>query len=443
MRDITVKGFKDEYVNHLYGRSLLRPFHRGDLSEALLSTIPGIEKRMLERAEIARTMYIPPMHLKMYNGTKDVLLMPWLNIINGIYDNKNLPWMQNVYSSTFESKAITTNLAVFLLKTVNRLSRLHTTISDISKEQVFNDITSWVNHEGLPSFAASSLLFYNPFIHGRMMFKYEYLHNIKEIAHLNFSMGGRKIDTMYRSIRTETNHILQFYNSLEMFVTTYANEYVYNKSRGPHGRNQSNFETYSEAQHRFIELGEACRNSRSQSVTGIRITDEFPIIPIILPVIEIRALREWLESLFSEGGVIKKRLPIINRDSIKFLVYNDVLDETLAYTGKSPSILRLEAVMLKNLRKLKSAGCCIKYVSSKYSANSKGYYKGGLASISPLPTSLKDENGAIQTSIRLNGVVHKHLHKISKEGDKNFTQFEILEWLLKFGTNHVPLIKHI
>lgn len=456
MKEIIIKGFKDKTANYLYGKEI-SVHSSGDYRETttsrdVMTKLSLTDERLFNKKIIARTMYIPPIHMKTYNGTEYVLLMPWLNLINGVFDRRNLPWMQHVQSSIVREEDISLRIIQALRDVVNilvdnqrnsvhdRLSESEADASNAARKRRFNNIVNGVNDSVIPSWVLSALLFHNQLIHGRAYHALDNFHTMKDILKIDFKMGGRKINTMYKGVTTDNSSKIQFYNSLEMFLTSMLGDFKYNDNITNSAHPQSNFESYTDYNGRFIEFG--VPNTGPMHHRGsIRLTDESQIIPLITPVIKLSDLLGIITTI-GNTTVLRKGNPIINRDVIKFNVYNKLFNRDLNHFARTPISLRLKALRDRNIKALLSAGCNIDYIEQDSEDTN---YLGGLTNVEALPTELTYENYVRSyTSIKL--VATKHIENISGYktlvgliGGERISNVDVIDWLLKFGDTHVPL----
>lgn len=453
MKEIIVTGFKDKTADYLFGKEIsthsLSNSHELVEARNLMTKLSLADKKLFNKKVLARTMYVPPIHMRTFNDTEYVLLMPWLNLINGIFDKRNFPWMQHAQSSITEGY-YRSSQTVYALQVILRAFTSdyridpegsfvkESNLSDNTKKLIFNDVVNQVNLSVIPSWMLSSLLFHNQLIHGRVNYNLQSFNTMKAIPKIVFKMGGRKIDTMYRGILTDGSPQIQFFNSLEMFLTPIRNDFSYRNNVGNSINPQSNFETYTAYQGKFIELGiNILRRMNIESST--RLTDEFQITPLITPVIKRGDLYMILNKIRDTFGT--SRSPIINRDLIKFNVYNSMFNGT-----KTSSSLRIKALRDRNIRRLESVGCNIDYIEHDTKETD---YLGGFTNISALPTEITSE-GCIRSFTSMGKVAVDHIRNVSgnnsmagKVDVKNISNIDVIDWLLKFGDTHVPLLNYI
>lgn len=423
MKEVLVKGFNDEALDHIYGKEVFKykrtnPWN-SKLSEKLVYVLDE-KDNIFKKDLLGRTVYVPPVHMKMYNGTQYVLLMPWLNLMDGLYDIRNAPWMQTVHIAS-SAEAIRERLIATLNSVIERFISYQDNIN--SKYNIIEVLSNSLGQGWILSYVLSSLLFYNPFIHGRIKSKYNILKTVKEIPSLDFHMGDRRISTLYRGLMSDGKHIMQFYNSLEMFATAVHPYFDRNSTKDA-----------SEHYNRSIEIATfGTYNSKS-----LKITDEFQIVPLITPVVKMDTIKTMLQKCSSSGHRVDNGLAI-NRDNVKFLVYDEILNSNPAQMSGNLGIPRLKAVMSRNVKKLKLIGCNVEHVES---LTPRTNYMGGFSHINSLPSQMESKDGNLRAYTSINSVMFKYIDSITK-GNVDVNKTEVLSWLLKFGEDHIPLLNRI
>lgn len=450
MKKIIVKGFEDKVAEHIYGKRInahaLGYYTENSMLREVVTNLGTTDETVLNERQLGRTMYIPPVHMRTFNGSEYVLLMPWINIINGIYDKRNLPWLQHVQSSGIEDPTLARQIIYVLQNTLEQLMEyrdVHNAMLPLYMKDKFNRVVSGVNDSLVPSWILSTLLFYNPLMHSKLFRSLEYFYNVKDVTKFGFTMGGRKIDTMYRGVRSAGTHTVQFYNSLDMFITTSMGNFNYDDNMTNSGNRQSKFELDPAYYGRFVEFGAARDGQRMYRRGTIRLTDEAQIVPLITPVIKMGDLFDVLGSMFSADPLSVAK-PVINRDLIKFNAYLKPLTTFSPISVAENSVSRIKVSMDRNLKKLSLAGCNINYIDN---VTEETNYLGGLANMSPLPTTLKAKDGHLQVYTLINKVALDSIKSVSgpsslagKLYNESVSNVEIIDWLLKFGDTHIPLL---
>ena len=231
--EVKVKHFKNQLLGDIFGSLITRddyiryeplPHNTGtNMFKALTgNTAPESDDRIITHTpiDIGRTMYIPPVHMKMYNGNRDICALSMFNMLSGVKDFRNIPILHNgPYFSDLSQETVIANYCSTYSTVAGAFLSILSDSPDSRRFAGLNTIISPVTNGTLPSILLSSILYFNPFIHGVVSTRRKTLSNVKELPQLPGQMGLRKPDLKYRLMNVSNSSyiVLYKYNNNKIF----------------------------------------------------------------------------------------------------------------------------------------------------------------------------------------------------------------------------------
>ena len=453
LNKLKVKSFEDPSFNNFMGREIvfLNNLDSNSKINDVLVAIGDKNKEKSIESVIGKTAYIPPAHFKTFNGSSDVLLMPILNILDGIMDSRRAVWHRGVHNNRADFDYYRDDISIikFLQDNLQYYKNKLRPNPENQDVTIWNSMVHYLIYNGigaLPSWFYSAINAYNPIVHGRVAKRINSLYSTSEVLNKHVTMSTRKIETLYQPTRHLSNMYTLFNNSLDMFLSIDVDGIPWYNS------NRSSSRLCIEDLRKFITT-----TLPIPTINKFRTVfyDHSPLIPLITPVVDINYIIQFLEEFqdiynsqtnpdfFTLHGPSNI---VLNRDKIKFIAYKSIIDNTadplrnLQYNKAEWRVYKI--LFDKNVKKLQLSGCDVRIVSKDdYRNNPNNFnYIAGLQSNARYQSGLyTNKDGTFGSGLDFLSPIRTALKDINSKFD-SIPNIDLMKFSCSVGEGHIPLM---